>query len=98
MLLKYPNGLLSVAVRPQPAPDNGVRDGRSNWLAITPTFHRAVLPELHLHGANAGYKSRDLLQPVGSEHATFGMSGQRTAYAASHGTYYYYQVIYAQHE
>ena len=37
--------------RPQPAQDNGVRDGRSNWPAVTPSIHRAVSHELHvLHG------------------------------------------------
>ena len=41
--------------------------------------------ELHLHGANAGYKSHDLLQPVGREHATFGMPDQCTVYAGSQG-------------
>ena len=34
--------------RPQPAMDNGVRDGRSNWLVAPPTLHRAVPPELHV--------------------------------------------------
>ena len=38
--------------RPQPALDNGVIDGRSNWLAVTPTLDSAVPPERHLHGAN----------------------------------------------
>ena len=33
---------------PQPATDNGVRDGRCNWLVAPPTLHRAVLPELHV--------------------------------------------------
>ena len=33
---------------PQPAIDNGVRDGRSNWLPLPPTIHRAIPPELHL--------------------------------------------------
>ena len=28
--------------------DNGVRDGRSNWLVALPTLHRALPPELHL--------------------------------------------------
>ena len=28
--------------------DNGVRDGRSNWLVAPPTLHRAVPPELHV--------------------------------------------------
>ena len=38
--------------QPQPATDNGVRDGRSNWLVASPTLHRAVPPELHvLHTA-----------------------------------------------
>ena len=49
------------------------------------TLHRAVQHELHLHGANDGSKSQDLLQPVGREHATFGMPGQRTAYVATQG-------------
>ena len=45
-----------------------------NWLAVTPTLHRAVPHELHvLHGVNAGHKSHDLLQKVGSELATFGL-------------------------
>ena len=38
--------------QPQPAMDNGIRDGRSNWLVAPPTLHRAVPPELHvLHTA-----------------------------------------------
>ena len=72
--------------RPQSATDNGVRDGSSNWLAVTPTLHRAVPPELHvLHGVNAGYKSQGLMQQTGSQHASVGMPGQRTACAATHG-------------
>ena len=59
-------------------------EGRSYWLAVIPTLHSAVPPELHvLHGANAGYKSQNLLQPVRIEHATFGMPGQRPAWAAT---------------
>ena len=71
--------------RPQPATDNVVKDIRSNCLAVTPPLlHRAVPPELHaLHDANAGNKSRDLLQRVRREHTTFGMPGQRTACAAT---------------
>ena len=34
--------------QPQPATDNGVRDGRFNWLVAPPTLHRAVPPELHV--------------------------------------------------
>ena len=38
--------------QPQPAMDNGVRDGRFNCLVAPPTQHRAVPPELHvLHSA-----------------------------------------------
>ena len=38
---------------------------------LPPTLHMAVPPALHvLHGGNAGYKSQDFLQPLGSEHAT----------------------------
>ena len=38
--------------QPQAATDNGVRDGRSNWLVAPPTRHRAIPPELHvLHTA-----------------------------------------------
>ena len=49
------------------------------------TIHMAVPTELYLHSANAGNKSQDLLQPVGSEHTTFGMPGHHTAYAATYG-------------
>ena len=42
----------SCSQQPQPAMDNGVRDGRSNWLVAPSTLHRAVPPELHtLHTA-----------------------------------------------
>ena len=34
--------------RPLLATDHGVRDGRSNWLAVTPTRNRAVSPQRHL--------------------------------------------------
>ena len=34
--------------QPQPATDNGVRDGRSNWLVVPPTLHRAVPTESHI--------------------------------------------------
>ena len=41
-----------ICSQPQPAMDNGVRDGRSNWLVAPPTLHRAVPLELHvLHTA-----------------------------------------------
>ena len=33
--------------QPQPATANGVRDGRSNWLAVTSSLSRIVTPERH---------------------------------------------------
>ena len=42
---KYGNPCCS---RPQLATDNGVRDGKSNWLVAPSTLHRAVPPELHV--------------------------------------------------
>ena len=73
--------------RPQPTTDNGVRDGRSNWLVAPPTLQRAVPHELHvLHAeCNTGCKSKDLLHSVSRERATFGIPGQRTACAATQG-------------
>ena len=51
------------------------------------TLQRAVPPDLHLHSAKFTLNlSQDLLQPVGREHATFGMPVQRTAYAATRGS------------
>ena len=38
--------------RPQEATENGIKDGRPNWLAITPTIYRGVSPEHHLHSEN----------------------------------------------
>ena len=53
------------------------------WSHPQPSW--AVPPELHvLHGVNAGYKSQDLQQP-GLEHASMGMAGQLTAFAATQG-------------
>ena len=71
--------------RPQLATDNGVRDGRSNWLVAPPTL-RAVPPEFHLlHGVNAAYKSQDLLHQPGLERASMGMPDQHTTCAATQG-------------
>ena len=71
--------------RPQPAPDNGARDGRSNWL-VAPPPSWAVPPEFHvLHRVNAAYKSQDLLQQLGLVHAFTGMPNQRTTCAATQG-------------
>ena len=52
----------------------------------TPLPSWAVPTELHLlHGANVAYKSEDLLQQPGLEHAFTGMPDQRTACAATQG-------------
>ena len=72
--------------QPQPATDNGISDGRSNWLAVTPTLHRAAPYELHeLLAVNVGYKLQDLMQQPRREYASLGMPGQRTACAATLG-------------
>ena len=58
------------------------RDGRSNWLAVTPHPTQDSTPELHiLHNTNAGYKLQDLLQWAGCEHWTFWVTGQHTTCA-----------------
>ena len=87
MLLKQLNGELLVAVdHSQLWTMASQTVDQIDW-PLSPTLHRAVPHELHVvHGAYAGYKSPDLLQPVRIEHATFGMPGQRTAYAATLGT------------
>ena len=71
--------------RPQPATDNGVRDGRSNWLVALPTLHRAVPLSSTYYTVQCGCKSQDLLHSVSRERATFGMPGQRTACATTQG-------------
>ena len=59
--------------QPQPATDNGVKDGKSNLVVAPPTLMGST-PELHvLHGVNAAYKSQDLLQQPGLEQASTGM-------------------------
>ena len=69
--------------RPQPATDNGVRDGRSNCL-VAPPPSLAVPPELHvLHCVNAACRSQDLLHQPGLEHASAGMPNQHTTCAAN---------------
>ena len=45
--------------RPQLATDNGVKDGRYNWLAVTSHPLQASTPyKRHIHGANAIYIAR----------------------------------------
>ena len=86
MLMKLPNGQIPVEVD-----HSQLRTMASetvypiDWM-LASTRLRAVTPELHvLHGANAGYKSQDLLQLVRREHASFGMPGQRSACAPTQG-------------
>ena len=51
-------------------------------MGVTLSYlHRAVPPEIHLHGANVGLKSKDLLQPLG-----LGILGNCTTCAATQGT------------
>ena len=42
----------------QRATDNGVTDGRSTWLTVSPHPFQSSTLERLLHGANASYKSR----------------------------------------
>ena len=74
-------------LRPQPATDNGVRDGRSNWLVAPPTLYRQGSTPWtpRIAQFNAGCKSQDLLHWLRCERATFGTLGQRTACAATQG-------------
>ena len=52
---------------------------------LPPTLPMAVPSQLHLFLlVNSGYKSQDLLQQPGREHASLGMPGQRTACAATY--------------
>ena len=61
ILLKYPNGLLLVAVdRSQHRTVSSETEDPIDW-PLPPIIHRAVPPVLHLHSATAGYKSQDLL-------------------------------------
>ena len=75
--------------QPQPATDNGVRDGRSNWLVAPPTLHRAVPPELHvLHTAmRAGLQITRLtaLSALRTCDLRNTRPNQRTACAATQG-------------
>ena len=71
--------------QPQPATDNGVRDGRSNWLVAPPTLQgQYPLSSTYCTlQCGLGCKSQDLLHWVRSERATFGIPDQRTACAAT---------------
>ena len=57
--------------QPQPATDNGVRDGRSNWLVAQPHPTQGSTPWApRIAHCNAGCKSTDLLHWVSRERAT----------------------------
>ena len=56
------------------------------WLHPPPSW--AVLPELHvLHGVNAAYKSKDLLQQPGLEQGPTSLPDQRTAFETNQGIF-----------
>ena len=68
--------------RPQPATDNGVRDGRSNWLVAPPTLMDSTPWAPRIAQCKCGLKISRLLQQPGIEHAPLGMPDKRTACAA----------------
>ena len=70
--------------RPQLATDNGVRDGKSIWLAVTPKDYRAVPSKRHFHCANESHKSRLLY--AGCELGNFWTPGLIIANAPIHRT------------
>ena len=70
--------------RPQPATDNSIRDGRSNWLAVTPHPLQGSDPEFHKYISNVRWASQDLYW-LRRELVTFGMLGRRIVYATTHG-------------
>ena len=71
--------------QPQPAMDNGVKDGRSNWLVTPYTGQYPWSSTYCTLQCGLGCKSQDLLHWVSRERATFGMPDQRTACAATQG-------------
>ena len=67
--------------RTQPADDNGVRDGKSDWQAvIPPTLYRATLHEHHLH-MQMWLQINCVVS--GIDPGTLGTLGHRIAYAAT---------------
>ena len=69
----------------QPATDNGVRDGRSNWLVAPPRYTgQCPLSSTYCTlQCGLGCKSQDLLHWESLDRATFGMTDQYTACAAT---------------
>ena len=64
--------------RPQPARIMGSEMVDPIDWPLPPTQHSSVPSQLLvLDGGNAGHKSQDMLQPLGHEHATLSMPGQR---------------------
>ena len=75
--------------------DNGVRDGSSNWLAITPHPSQGSNPWALLAWCKCIIQIlKDLQQTDEREHATFGMSGQHTDYAATQAICFQNWLIY----
>ena len=84
LAVKQPNGELPIAVGHSQLSTMASETIDPINRQLLPTLHKSVLLKFHLlHGANEGYKSQDLLQPVRRENATFGMPGQRAACAAT---------------
>ena len=71
--------------QPQPATDNGVRDGRSNWL-VAPPPSWAVPPELFMHSINQCTIS-------GNRTCNHSMQGNHLAYAATQGIMLWYIML-----
>ena len=72
--------------RPQPATDNGVRDGRSNWLVVTPHPSQSAnswAPRIALW--KFGIQITRLAAATGTRTQDLGLPGQRTACAATLG-------------
>ena len=85
---------------PHSATDNGIIDGRSNWLAVTPPFPGAV-PRPWQYPLSATFIelclqirwvvlanticTSDIVQNVGFDHGTFGKLGHRFSCVATQG-------------
>ena len=78
--------------QPQPAMDNGVRDGRSNWLVVPLSSTYCTLQ------CGLSCKSQDLLHWVSLERVTFGVPDQHTACAATWGIKIRKEVIIIYHD
>ena len=70
--------------RPQSATDNGVRDGRSNWLVTLPTLMDSTpwAPRALYKSVQLSHSQDSFLQPCNL--ATFSMRGNHLAYDRGH--------------